>query len=385
MKTLLYTPLRHSLLALAIAGCLSAAETDKPKPDAPAEGESLVQLALLLDTSNSMDGLIEQAKTQLWKLVNEFNGAKQGDKVPVVQVALYEYGNNSLSAGSNYLRQILPLTRDLDKVSEELFKLSTNGGEEYCGAVIRHAMDSLGWDPSSQTYKAIFVAGNEPFTQGPVKADESCSLAIGKGIVVNTIHCGEESTGINGGWRKGAALAEGKHLNINQDKAVVHVAAPQDGEIAKLSIELNATYIAYGAQAAASVMSQSAQDKNAAASPAAGSSVQRALSKASANYCNTHWDLVDANKRAKTKLEDIPSSELPEQMRAMSPKERQDYVDAKAAERQRLQARIQELDVERRKYVAAHQAASGEKDTLDTAMASAIREQASARAKITFK
>ncbi|MDF1788917.1 MAG: hypothetical protein P1U82_23855, partial [Verrucomicrobiales bacterium] len=36
-----------------------------------------VQLALLLDTSNSMDGLIEQAKTQLWKVVNTFIGAKQ--------------------------------------------------------------------------------------------------------------------------------------------------------------------------------------------------------------------------------------------------------------------------------------------------------------------
>ena len=31
-----------------------------------------VQLALLLDTSNSMDGLIDQAKSQLWKIVNEF-------------------------------------------------------------------------------------------------------------------------------------------------------------------------------------------------------------------------------------------------------------------------------------------------------------------------
>ena len=28
----------------------------------------LVQMAILLDTSNSMDGLIEQAKSQLWKI-----------------------------------------------------------------------------------------------------------------------------------------------------------------------------------------------------------------------------------------------------------------------------------------------------------------------------
>ena len=36
-------------------------------------------LALLLDTSNSMDGLIDQAKSQLWKIVNELAAAKCDD------------------------------------------------------------------------------------------------------------------------------------------------------------------------------------------------------------------------------------------------------------------------------------------------------------------
>ena len=31
-----------------------------------------VKIALLLDTSNSMDGLIDQAKSQLWDIVNKF-------------------------------------------------------------------------------------------------------------------------------------------------------------------------------------------------------------------------------------------------------------------------------------------------------------------------
>ena len=41
------------------------------KPTTPYLGKALVQVAILLDTSNSMDGLIEQAKTQLWRVVNE--------------------------------------------------------------------------------------------------------------------------------------------------------------------------------------------------------------------------------------------------------------------------------------------------------------------------
>ena len=36
-----------------------------------------MQIALLLDTSGSMDGLIDQARTQLWKIVNELALAKR--------------------------------------------------------------------------------------------------------------------------------------------------------------------------------------------------------------------------------------------------------------------------------------------------------------------
>ena len=56
-----------------------------------------VQIAILLDTSNSMDGLIAQAKTQLWNVVNEFVRARKDGRPPAIQVALFEYGKQSLS------------------------------------------------------------------------------------------------------------------------------------------------------------------------------------------------------------------------------------------------------------------------------------------------
>ena len=368
---------RRCLPIAAFAGLVSlSAPAAEPVTDAPAPNEALVQIALLLDTSNSMDGLIEQAKTQLWKVVNEFNGAKQDDKVPVVQVALYEYGNNNLSAGTNYIRQVLPLTRDLDKVSAELFKLTTNGGSEFCGAVIREALDKLAWDKSSKTYKTIFIAGNEPFTQGPIAPDEVCRSAINKGVVVNTIHCGSEMEGVNGGWRKGAALAEGKYLTINQDKAVVHVEAPQDKEISKLSIELNATYVTYGIKGKEGAAQQSMQDKNATAAAPAGADVQRAITKASANYSNSAWDLVDACKRGGFKLEKVSEADLPEELRKLAPAERQAVIDKKLAERTRLQSRIQELNKDRQQFVAQKQKESGESKTLDIAITTTVREQA---------
>lgn len=383
MKTLL-RPLRHSILALIASAALASPAAEPISDNALRDNESLVQIAILLDTSNSMDGLIKQAKSQLWKIVNEFNDAKQGDKIPVVQVALYEYGNDNLSIGTNYIRQVLPFTRDLDKVSEQLFKLTTNGGSEFCGAVIRDALDKLAWDKNGKTYKAVFIAGNEPFTQGPVNSQEACKEAIQKGVVINTIHCGKQSEGENGGWRTGAALAEGRFLTIDQDKAIVHIEAPQDKEITRLSIELNKTYIIYGKDGARGAANMSAQDNNASTYKKEGAEVQRALTKASSNYSNTGWDLVDANKKAGLKLEKIKEDDLPAELKSLKADERQAYLDQKAAEREKIQAQIKKLNEDRQQYVTEKSRENGKEDTLDKAIVKAVREQA-AKKEIKFK
>ena len=94
-----------------------------------------IMLALLLDTSNSMDGLIDQAKSQLWTIVNELAAAKCDDgSRPDIKIALYEYGNDNLPSSENYIRMVSPLTNDLDEISSKLFALTTNGGNEFCGA-----------------------------------------------------------------------------------------------------------------------------------------------------------------------------------------------------------------------------------------------------------
>lgn len=374
---------KHILIAAAMTACLATAKDIQPPtpvaeiaPVNSAPDTPVVQIAVLLDTSSSMSGLIEQAKTQLWKLVNEFITAKQDGKTPVVQVALYEYGKSSLRAEQNWIRQIQPLTRDLDKVSEELFALTTNGGDEYCGAVIQRATQDLAWDANPNVYKAIFIAGNEPFTQGPVDSKKSCQEAIAKGIIVNTIHCGSESQGIAEHWNQGALLADGKYLVIDQNQAIVHVEAPQDKEIVKLNEELNKTYISYGKEAPASKLRQVAQDRNAAAKAESGAQVQRVISKASANYSNTGWDLVDACKQKDFDITKIKEADLPEEMKKMTVDERKDYLAKKTAERAEIQQKVLELNKQREAYVSAKRKESAKTDTLDTAMVKALRTQA---------
>ncbi len=303
-----------AILALAAStlatGFAKAPADTSPAVDPPA-GRNRIQLAILLDTSNSMDGLIGQAKTQLWKIVNTFVDARRDGEAPFVEVALYEYGNNDQHIGNHYIRQIEPFTRDLDEISRELFALKTNGGEEYCGAVIRRALADLGWDDRRDTYKVIFIAGNEPFTQGPVDPLQACRDALSKGVVVNTIHCGSRSVGISESWHEGSALAGGQFMIIDQDRAVTHIPAPQDKPIADLSGELNKTYLGYGRAWKEAAAKQTQADHDAAAHDKSGAAVQRAITKASVNYSNAGWDLVDAVREKKIDPRTLDASELP--------------------------------------------------------------------------
>jgi hypothetical protein len=367
------------ILTTALLAPISRGTSHAPvPPGTKAEDDRpLVQLALLLDTSNSMDGLIAQAKTQLWQIVNEFIDAKQEGKAPRVEVALYEYGNDGLPAEKGYVRQVTPLTVDLDKISESLFALKTNGGSEYCGWVIRDAVKDLAWNDSSKVYKALFVAGNEPFDQGPVKYNDSCKSAVERGIIVNTIHCGDQSAGISGKWKDGAALADGKFMTIDTNAQLAHVTAPQDKEIADLNTRLNTTYIAYGRAGAEGKRRQDAQDDNAASAPAAPTvTAQRAKTKASANYSNSAWDFLDAVKEKKIDLATAKDEQLPEELRKIAPEKRTEFVAAKQKEREEVQARLRELTADRDKYVAAQAKEKSPDKRLDQAVSGAVREQA---------
>lgn len=362
------------LIPIALAYCLfhtTADGTEKPSP----VDDNLIQIAILLDASNSMDGLIDQAKTQLWKIVNELALAKRNGKAPRLEVAFYEYGKSSLPSSGGYIRQIVPLTTDLDNISDELFKLTTNGGDEYCGQVIAEAVKTLQWNTSSRVMKAIFIAGNEPFTQGTVDYAASCKKAIAAGIVVNTIFCGSRHEGISSKWKDGADLADGSYMSIDQNRKIEHIAAPQDSAIMELGANLNATYIGYGSGGAKRKSMQMEQDRNAmAAAPAA--MVQRSIAKSSSAYGNATWDLVDAKKEKNLKVSELDEDQLPKEMKGMSVKEREAYVDKKARERTDLQSQISTLNEERRKYVAAQQQKSMKSSSLDQAIVNTVRKLA---------
>jgi len=335
-----------------------------------------IQIALLLDTSNSMDGLINQAKSQLWTLVNELGEGKKYGQTPIIELALYEYGNSDLSVSKGYIRQVLSLSTDLDDVSEKLFALDTNGGQEYAGQVIMKSLDELSWSGRKGDMKLIIIAGNEPFTQGPVSWQSACARAKSGGIIIDTIHCGDEQTGMRTGWKDAAECSGGIYMTINQDEKYVHVPSPWDDALLDLNKRLNDTYIGYGNRGTELKTRQSVQDSNA-ASMNKGAEISRLFAKSKSGYSNESWDLVDAYKKDAEEVLGLSEEKMPEELKGKTAKQRQAFIEEKQADRSKVQEQISELGAKQKAYVAEKRKEMTATKTLDNIMVTAVRKQAS--------
>ncbi|HBD26398.1 vWA domain-containing protein [Flavobacterium sp.] len=351
---------------------VSSNENKKIQYSKPDENTK-IQVALLLDTSNSMDGLIEQAKSRLWNIVNTLTTLKYKSKTPTIEISLYEYGNDGLSSEKNYIRQVTPLTTDLDLISEKLFSLRTNGGAEYCGAVIQDATKNLKWAIGNSTMKLVYIAGNEGFNQGPINYKEAINDALKNDIYINTIYCGNQNEGINLLWKDGADVAKGKYFNIDSNQTVQYVATPYDDSINQYNIKINATYIGYGSQGYMKKNNQEVQDKNA-ESISSANFTERTVSKASAVYTNSEWDLVDKYKDDKTAISKIKKEELPKELANKSTKEIEEFITEKTKEREKLQKEIAELAKKRQEFIDKERDKTAVKDDLGVAISNSIIE-----------
>jgi von Willebrand factor type A domain len=356
------------LLVLLFSFSTSNANNKKDNPN-----KQFIKVALLLDTSNSMDGLIDQAKAQLWGIINELSYAKCNNERPNLLIALYEYGNDGLNAQEGYIRQVIGFSDDLDDISKELFSLTTNGGSEFCGQVIQTSLNQLDWGNNPDDLKLIFIAGNEPFTQGRVNYKDAATNANEKDVTVNTIFCGDYNQGISTFWKDGAKLTNGNYLSINHNQATVYVASPYDDAILILNKKLNKTYVAYGRLGTEKMAVQAEQDTKA-KSYGNANAVGRTISKSSYLYKNSKWDLVDAVADEEIAIEDIEASALPKELKGKSPNEIKTYIKQKSIERATIQKEIQKLNTKRKQFILKQQKENT--NGLENAMINAIKTQA---------
>jgi Mg-chelatase subunit ChlD len=343
-----------------------------PAPAAVAE-RPLVQLAICLDTSGSMSGLIEAAKQKLWAIVNDLALAQP---TPRLEVALLTYGNDGHDAAIGWVNVETPFTEDLDLVSQRLFVLSTNGGTELVGRVLS-AAGELAWKPGDDTLTLVVVAGNESADQDQEKPfRDVCRALIARGIMVNSVYCGPEQDEIAPAWREVALLADGKFASIDQNEGTIVIATPYDARLAELSTAVNETYIPLGAEGQWGAQNQTAQDLNAASLNSAAAAA-RCGTKLSGCYV-AKWDLVDRCKEEGFDWASISEADLPEAMRPMKQAERVAYVEAKAKQRAEIQHEVGELSRQRSAFIESAMRTQGLDDakSFDRAIRVAIRAQA---------
>lgn len=365
-------PVRYAIRFAALAAC-AVPSAYAAAAAIPANNTRDVDLVIALDISSSMDGLIDSAKQRLWDITNELARAQP---TPHLRVAILSYGRPSYGEQSGFVHVDLPFTTDLDAVNATLFEFRTDGGDEYVARAIQTSLDALSWSQDADALQIVFVAGNESAAQDPRLTLESATQAAARrGIVVNAIYCGGNDDGDALAWRSVATSTNGRYASIDQNAAAVaQIATPFDAPLAALNDVLNGTYVAFGTGGALRRANQVAQDRNAAAmSPA--TSASRTVAKASELY-RPEWDLVDALESG-TVLAAVAVDELPAELQALTPVERETYLREKAELRDGLQRQIGELAAERNRFIAEQAPAAGR--GLDTAILEGVRDVAATK------
>ena len=362
---------------IALAGS-SVAAIDATEPAATPDKATIVNLAICLDTSGSMDGLIDATRRNIWTVVNDLALA---EPTPELRIAFLTFGNDGHEEAEGWVRIHAPLTSNLDIISQELFAQVTDGGTELVARVIDRAATALQWDADPDALKIIIVAGNEGADQDKtISYQDACRRAIAQGIMVNSIYCGSPGDAEATAWREVSMLADGAFATIDKDKAVVEIPTPFDEELVKLNVAINATYVVYGNEGWVGQERQVAEDANA-MQLGAGPAALRLECKAGLFYENADWDLVDACTQKIVDLETIDEEDLPENMRSMTLVERKAYIATKQSEREKLSNQVSDVASQRDAYRLKEQMrlAIDESQSLGSVLRKAIRAQASAK------
>ncbi len=384
------------LAALCLTLTASSANAAQPgtaqPPTAPPADRPRIELVFALDTTSSMAGLIEAAKTKIWSIVNQI---ASGKPAPDVRVGLVAYRDR----GDAYITQVTELTGDLDAMYAKLMALRAEGGgdgPESVNQALHDAVNKMAWSQGGKVMRLVYLVGDWPphmDYQDDVKYPETAKAAVARGIYINTIRCGTHAD-TERVWKDIALKAEGKYFSIAQEGGAVAVATPYDAEIARLDGEVRASAVLYGsAGARADAKAKAAAvDATMAAAPAEAKAERAVYAARKAKEApaapagiamggaggGAALDLVSAYEASPGDLAKVNESALPEEMRKMSPEQRKAYLDKKVAERKAAQAKLDELNKKRAAHLAEEtKRAPARAKSLDSEVFESVRESAS--------
>ena len=339
-------------------------------------GKGLVEIVFVIDTTGSMGGLIEAAKSKVWSIVNEVSRSPTRPKVKVGLVAYRDLGDS-------YVTKITPISSDLDTIYTTLMNFKAEGGGDTPENVRQALLDGVrkaGWSAKeAHTAQILFLVGDAP-PHEDYKNLPSCQTTAGeavkKGLIVNAIECGEDPIA-KAAWQEIARLGEGQFFAIEQNGGVKEIATPYDSKLSKLSYQIGSSYSAYGRKAyrASQGGSQMATEFKVRSEASGGAQADRALNKA-LNRDAYKDDLVQDVTNGTVNLKSVKKEELPDDLQKLSPEALVNEVSKRAKNRKELTTKILELTQKRDTFLKeAKKQQGGSKNGFDDVVSQALKKQ----------
>ena len=350
------------------------------------EGQK-IEVVFVLDTTGSMGGLLETAKEKIWSIATTL---AQAEQTPEIHMGLVAYRDR----GDSYVTDVVDLSTDLDTMYGQLMQFAPGGGgdtPESVNQALHDAVHRISWSQDPASYQVIFLVGDAPphmDYQDEARYPEIVHAATTKGIVVNTIQCGDIPQTV-APWTEIARLGDGRYLKVEQAGGAFAVATPYDDEIAQLSAELDATRLFYGNEdQMIGLRGKAAATEHLNEFASAASRARRAIFNATeSGYRNLFGDqdLVENVSKGEVSLDDVPEEELPASLRELDRVEQEQMIGELAGRRGELQQRIDALAESRSAFIDERVAEEGgAEDSLDRQLYDIVRDQA-APAGISFE
>ena len=372
-------------LTLATVAVYPSIKTPAPAIDPnvqitlPMASTPIIDVVFVLDTTGSMGGLIHTAKEKIWSIATTMTSAQQ---TPNIRIGLVGFRDR----GDEYVTRMIDLSDDLDSVYASLMEFQADGGgdgPESVNKALYDAVERMSWSQDSSAYQVVFLVGDAPPHMdypGEKQYPEILAMAAQKGIVVNTIQCGDVAATLSS-WQTIAGLGNGRFFQVEQAGSAVAYATPYDTEIAELSSRLDDTRLYYGSSEEKAKMQgkvEATEKLSKAASPA--SLARRGVFNASAagkkNLLGDN-ELVDAVASGRVDLDSLDKEALPAALKPLPVEEQRAVIAQVAGERRDLEREVQELARKRDMYITEKvEADGGAADSLDHQLYEAVSAQA---------
>lgn len=359
-----------AILALPVTAALSQAVA-----------RPTVEVAFVLDTTGSMGGLLEGAKRKIWSIATSVVDTNPDADIRIGLVAYRDIGDE-------YVTRTFDLTTDIQDIYANLLDLKARGGGDWPESVneaLDIAVNKLQWSKGDDVRRIVFLVGDAPphmdYAQD-TKYPKTLAVAKQRDIVVNAVLAGN-ARDTERVWQDIAQLGDGRFIPIPQDGGeLVVIETPYDDDIIILQKDINGTVILYGPKKLQKRVEEKTRQLSqvAAAAPASASDMASYLNKrakVSSEAVTGDGDLVSAVASGRTTLGSVKDEELPDELRKLTPEQREAELDRQTQTRKTLNEKLAVLVQKRDAFVADKRraAAPARTSSFDRAVEDTLKAQ----------